>query len=104
VHDGERLVIGSASANRDERVFADADELRVDRVNADQHLTFGFGPHVCPGATLARAVTRIGMQTLFDRFPPGTITAADDHVYENVPTFFECGPKRLAVETSAGAR
>jgi cytochrome P450 len=100
VHDGDRLIVGSASANRDERVFTDADEFRVDRPNADQHLTFGFGPHVCPGATLARAVTRIGLRALFTRFPPGTLAVAPSHVYENVPTFFECGPRRLDVETS----
>ena len=99
VHDGERLIVGTASANRDERVFEVPDELRLDRRNADQHLTFGFGPHVCPGAALARTVTRIGLQALFARFPSGTLRAAPDHVYENVPTFFECGPRRLAVET-----
>ena len=103
VRDGDRLIVGTASANRDERVFEDADEFRVDRPNADQHLTFGYGPHVCPGAALARAVTRIGLRALFTRFPSGTIAAATDHVYENVPTFFECGPRRLAVETSIGA-
>ena len=100
VHDGERLIVGTASANRDERVFDEADDFRVDRANADQHLTFGYGPHVCPGAALARTVTRIGMRSLFARFPQGTLAAAPDHVYENVPTFFECGPRRLAVETS----
>jgi cytochrome P450 len=103
VRDGDRLIVGTASANRDERVFDDGDEFRVDRPNADQHLTFGYGPHVCPGASLARAVTRIGLRAVFSRFPPGTIVAAPDHVYENVPTFFECGPRRLAVETSIGA-
>ncbi len=103
VRTGDRLIVGSASANRDERVFDDADEFRVDRANADQHLTFGYGPHVCPGASLARTVTRIGLRALFDRFPPGTLRAADDHVYENVPTFFECGPRRLAVETDIAA-
>lgn len=102
VHAGDRLIVGSASANRDERVFEAADEFRVDRPNADQHLTFGYGPHVCPGASLARAVTRIGLSALFARFPKGTIRAAADHVYENVPTFFECGPRRLAVETDIG--
>ncbi|MEY2461141.1 MAG: hypothetical protein QOG30_2971, partial [Acidimicrobiaceae bacterium] len=86
VRNGDRLIVGSASANRDERVFEDGDEFRVDRPNADQHLTFGYGPHVCPGATLARAVTRIGLRALFTRFPPGTLRAAPDHVYENVPT------------------
>jgi cytochrome P450 len=100
VRDGDRLIVGTASANRDERVFDEPDAFRVDRDNADQHLTFGYGPHVCPGATLARTVTRIGMRTLFARFPPGTLRLAADHVYENVPTFFECGPRRLAVETN----
>jgi cytochrome P450 len=59
---------------------------------------------VCPGAALARTVTRIGLRALFARFGPGTLAAANDHVYENVPAFFECGPRRLSVETSVGAR
>ena len=103
VRDGERVIVGTASANRDERVFEDADDFRADRANADQHLTFGYAPHVCPGAALARAVTRIGVRSLFARFPQGTLAAAPDHVYDNVPTFFECGPRRLAVETSLGS-
>lgn len=94
---GRRLIIGTASANRDERVFSDADVFDVDRDNADQHLTFGYGPHVCPGATLARTEARIGMTALLSRFPPGTIRLAPDYVYENVSTFFECGPRRLPV-------
>ena len=101
---GDRLIVGTASANRDERVFDAADDFRVDRPNADHHLTFGYGPHVCPGAALARTVTRIGLRALFTRFPPGTLGAASDHVYENVPTFFECGPRRLLVETSIDAQ
>jgi hypothetical protein len=104
VQDGERLIVGTASANRDERVFEAPDDLHVDRPNADQHLTFGYGPHVCPGATLARTVTRLGLRTLFARFPQGTLSAAPDHVYENVPTFFECGPRRLLVETDVAPR
>ena len=47
---GERVIVGTGSANRDELLFEDGDEFRVDRPNADQHLTFGYGPHVCPGA------------------------------------------------------
>jgi cytochrome P450 len=102
---GERLIVGSASANRDERVFAEGDRFDVERANAADHLTFGYGPHVCPGASLARTVARIGMETLLARFAPGTLQAAPGHVYENVPTFFECGPRRLLVETTAtGAR
>ncbi len=99
IHAGERVIVGTASANRDERLFDAADEFRLDRPNADQHLTFGYGPHVCPGATLARVVAHVGLEALFTRFPPGSLRAAPDHVYENVPTFFECGPRRLLVET-----
>jgi cytochrome P450 len=96
---GERVVVGTASANRDEDMFADGDEFRVDRENADQHLTFGYGPHVCPGASLARAIARAGLQAFLERFPPGSVRLAPGYVYENVPTFFECGPRRLPVET-----
>jgi cytochrome P450 len=98
VRSGERVIAGTASANRDEDVFDDADTFRVDRPNADEHLTFGAGPHVCPGATLARTVTRVGIEAFLDRFPPGSIRLADGYEFENVPTFFECGPARLPVQ------
>ena len=98
---GERVVVGTGSANRDELLFEDADEFRVDRPNADQHLTFGYGPHVCPGAALARVVARIGIATFLERFPPGTVQLAEGYEFENVPTFFEIGPRRLPVDTVA---
>jgi cytochrome P450 len=96
---GDRVIVGTASANRDEDVFAGGDEFRVDRLNADEHLTFGYGPHVCPGATLARTVARIGVESFLDRFAPGSVRLAPGYAYENVPTYFECGPARLPVET-----
>ena len=71
IEPGERVIAGNASANRDEALFDDPDAFRADRENADQHLTFGFGPHVCPGASLARVVTRIGITALLERFAPG---------------------------------
>jgi cytochrome P450 len=96
---GERVIVGIGSANRDERLFDGSDEFRVDRANADQHLTFGYGPHVCPGAALARVVARIGVAAFLDRFPSGSVRLAPDYEFENVPTFFEIGPVRLPVET-----
>jgi cytochrome P450 len=94
---GTRVITGFASANRDERVFDDPDAFRVDRANAEQHLSFGFGPHVCPGATLARIESREGIRTFLEHFPPGAVRLAPDFVFENVPTYFERGPKRLPV-------
>ena len=96
---GARVIVGSASANRDERIFDEGDEFHPDRPNADAHLTFGYGAHVCPGATLARTVARIGVEALLGRFQPHSIRLAPGYRYENVSTFFECGPRRLLVET-----
>jgi cytochrome P450 len=57
-----------ASANRDEEVFgADADELRVDR-HPNPQLSFGFGPHFCLGAALARLEGRVVLGELLERF------------------------------------
>jgi cytochrome P450 len=97
IHAGTRAIAGFASANRDERVFDDPDAFRVDRSNSEQHLSFGFGPHVCPGATLSRIEAREGIRVLLDHFPPGSVRLAPDFVFENVPTYFERGPKRLPV-------
>ena len=100
VREGERVVVGTASANRDEQLFADPETFQVDRDNADQHLTFGYGPHVCPGAALARVEARIAVGAFLDRFPSGSIRLASDFEFVNVPTFFEIGPVSLPVETS----
>lgn len=97
VHDGERVIAGTGCANRDERVFDEPDEFRVERTNADQHLTFGYGPHVCPGASLARTVARVGIRAFLDHFPPGRVRLAEGYTFENVTTFFEQGPRRLPV-------
>jgi len=48
-----RVILSYASANRDERQFADPDLFRIDR-SERQNLGFGFGPHACAGQGLAR--------------------------------------------------
>ncbi len=50
---GDKLTILWASANRDERVFGDPDDFRLDRPEGD-NLVYGAGIHDCPGAPLAR--------------------------------------------------
>jgi len=95
---GQRVVMGSACANRDESVFEHGDDFDVDRPNAFDHLTFGYGPHFCPGAPLARSVARIAVTAFLRRFPKGTVRLTDGFVFENVPAFFETGPARLTIE------
>lgn len=50
---GDPIAVVFTSANRDEEIFEDPDSYRLDRVSRDL-LTFGRGPHMCPGAPLAR--------------------------------------------------
>ena len=54
------------SANRDEEVFENPNELVLDR-NPNRHLAFGHGIHYCLGAPLARLETSIAMRTVLDR-------------------------------------
>ena len=62
---GQDVCINFASANRDEDVFDEPDEFRVDR-NPNPHLGFGTGTHVCIGQTLAK----LEMQSLFEELVP----------------------------------
>jgi cytochrome P450 len=65
---GDPVLLVYAAANRDESVFGpDADQLRVDR-HPNPHLSFGFGPHFCLGAALARLEARTVLNLLLDRF------------------------------------
>ncbi|MPV37028.1 cytochrome P450 [Georgenia subflava] len=61
---GEKVMVLWASANRDESVFGDPDEFRLDRDPAD-NLLYGTGIHYCPGAPLARLELRVILEELF---------------------------------------
>jgi cytochrome P450 len=60
---GERVTLLWASANRDESVFGNPDEFRLDR-EPSLNLLYGAGIHVCPGAPLARMQLRLTMEAL----------------------------------------
>lgn len=63
---GEHVYLMTASANRDEAVFGDPDEFRLDR-DPSLNLLYGAGIHICPGAPLARLELRIIMEELLQR-------------------------------------
>src|SRR3546814_4823129 len=64
------LLIGAA--NRDERRHPDPDRFDIHR-NIGSHLTFGYGPHYCLGAALARLEARIALDEVLDRSPEWTV-------------------------------
>ncbi|QIV82817.1 cytochrome P450 [Mycolicibacterium frederiksbergense] len=61
------LVLLIGSANRDERVFENPDEYRIDREIGPKLVSFGSGAHFCLGAHLARMEARVALTELFKR-------------------------------------
>jgi cytochrome P450 len=67
---GALVMASLGAANRDEGFWGpDAAELRLDRTNARQHVSFGAGPHHCLGASLARLEASVALARLTARFP-----------------------------------
>jgi cytochrome P450 len=68
IAEGDPVLLLYAAANRDSAVFgADADQVRIDR-HPNPHVSFGFGPHFCLGAALARLEAKAVLNELLDRF------------------------------------
>jgi cytochrome P450 len=99
---GTKVAFGLASANRDEKTYDDPDAFRLDRPSARDHLAFGGGPHVCPGASLARLEGRIALEVFLDRVESAHIE--DGYRRELVPVFWANGPRTLPVRLTASSR
>jgi len=65
---GQTVFMAILAANRDPRVFSDANRLVLDRT-PNPHLTFGHGHHFCLGAALARLEIRLALPRLLRHFP-----------------------------------
>ncbi len=92
----EKVAFGIASANRDESLYEDPHAFRLDRPDPRNHLAFGGGPHVCPGATLARLEGRVAVSVFIDRV--AAVRPVDPGRYDDVPVAWAHGPARLEVE------
>jgi cytochrome P450 len=77
VREGDYICMLYASANRDERIFGeDASVFDIARPVNPVHLAFGFGEHVCLGASLARLETRVFVEELLARYPRYAVTGS----------------------------
>jgi cytochrome P450 len=65
---GSLVLVGIGAANHDPAVFHEPERLDVGR-DPNPHLAFGFGPHFCLGAPLARLEGEIALRALIERFP-----------------------------------
>jgi cytochrome P450 len=92
---GQKVVVSFTSANRDEAVFAEADRLDIRR-HPNPHLAFGYGPHFCLGAHLARVQMRALLAEVLARMGRLEYNGEPEFLRSN----FQRGVKRLPVRWS----
>jgi cytochrome P450 len=92
---GALLLLLFGSGNRDEAVFPDPDTADLDRPNVREHLAFGTGLHMCPGAPMARAEIRVALETLVTRLPGLRLADGYEPVY--IASYFFRGLESLRV-------
>lgn len=93
---GEIVQCMIGAANRDPDHFADPDRYDIERANAGDHLSFGFGRHYCLGAALARLEARLLIRGLYEQFPdvrldPGRDSAPRGHEFRKPPALWVSG-------------
>ena len=94
LHEGDQVLLMYPSANRDPEIFADPDRFDVTR-NPNPHIAFGFGPHFCLGAALARIELRVMFGEVLRRLPD--IRLASDDVLPRRASNFISGPESMPV-------
>ncbi|WP_326555411.1 cytochrome P450 [Micromonospora sp. NBC_01813] len=75
------------TANRDGEVFPQPDEIDVNRT-PKPHMTFGYGPHRCPGAQLARMELQVAIGALLHRFPNLRLAVDPDDIEWNASSIW----------------
>jgi cytochrome P450 len=72
----QRVLLLTGAAQRDPRQYEDPDRFDVHRT-IEKQLSFGYGPHLCLGKSLARQECRIAFEELLARFPEYEIDEAN---------------------------
>ena len=92
---GANLLLMLNSANRDEAVFPEPEEILFERGNLKEQLAFGYGIHYCVGAPLARLEMAILLETLTRELPALRLVDGQDVEYTRNISFR--GPVALHV-------
>jgi cholest-4-en-3-one 26-monooxygenase len=94
LHPGDQLMLMYPSANRDDAVFADPFRFDVRR-DPNPHLAYGFGPHFCLGASLARLELKVMFEQILTRLPDLELATDEPLPYRN--SNFIVGPEAMPV-------
>ena len=93
---GDMVIPMWAGANWDPEVFPNPERFDIDRPNTKPHMGFGFGPHFCAGAELARIEARVAFEELLSRLGDITLdeTASD---LSHLPSFASHGYRKVGL-------
>jgi cytochrome P450 len=96
IRKGDKVALWYLSANADECVFPDAEQLDIERPNVRRHLSFGTGPHRCIGAPLAELQLRIFLDELIARRMKIEVLAPPTRAYNIFANAITTLPVRIA--------
>ncbi|MEU7001464.1 cytochrome P450 [Nonomuraea sp. NPDC046570] len=91
LHEDDVVFVSFASAGRDADATARPDEFDITRP-AFRHLSFGYGPHGCPGSQLAKEQVRISLEILLRELPGLRLAHTDITM---APTLIHHSPEAL---------
>ncbi len=100
IKQGDKVVMWYVSGNRDEDIFENADQLIIDRPNARQHVSFGYGIHRCMGNRLAEMQLRILWEEILPRFHKVEVVGEPKRVKSNFVRGYSELPVRLVPKTA----
>ncbi|KQY56427.1 cytochrome P450 [Nocardioides sp. Root140] len=101
IRKGDQVVMWYASGNRDERQFENPDAFIIDRPNARNHMSFGFGAHRCMGNRLAEMQLRILWEELLVRFDNIDVVDEPEYVQSNFVQGYSKMMVKLTPKTTA---
>lgn len=100
---GDRVLLFYASANRDEEVFPDPDELDLAR-RPNPHVALGVGEHACLGGRLARRMTGALLEELVGRVEWMELAGPPQRVAANMIPSLASLPIRYRMKRPAESR
>lgn len=101
LREGQWMIAGIGSANRDESKFKNGNTFDITRT-PNPHIAFGFGIHHCLGAPLARLESRVALRIIIERLQ--NIKRADRKLLEPAAGFIINGVKSLPLTFTPSSR
>lgn len=92
---GDKVVMWYISGNRDEEIFDQAERLQIDRGNARQHVSFGYGIHRCMGNRLGEMQLKILWEEILQRFSHIEVMEEPARVHSNFVHGYTYMPVRV---------